>query len=131
MPALGEYLKAVGGRRAPANCVIPCALFAADWVVACGRPDPLAFMRADTERQAQRRLIQARLRLLPLAQRGMSEAQVPEVDEPRTGDVGVIERPTVCGLDEACAIYGDGRWITLGLYGIEAGPGDALMVWRP
>lgn len=128
MTALGDYLRAAAAPRKWG--VVPCAVFAADWVVLCGHPDPLAFMREDTEKQAMRRLVKAG-GMLPLAQRGMLEALVPEADEPRMGDVAVIERPTADGANQACAIYGGERWISLGLVGLDSGPGAPLMIWRP
>jgi len=125
---LGDYIRAAAER--PTTGIVPCALFAADWVVLCGHDDPFAFMRGDNEREAMRKLVAAR-GVLGLAERGMEGLALPRVDEPQLGDVGVIEAPTDDGVHQACAIYGDGRWVTLGLRGIEAGPAQPLAIWRP
>lgn len=110
--------------------IVPCAIFAADWVVECGHPDPLAFMRDDDDQAALRRLVKAG-GVAGLARQGMAPLILPEPDEPRAGDVGVIERPTADSQQQACAIFGGERWVTLGMCGIEAGPGRVLAIWRP
>lgn len=126
MSDLGEYLTRAAMARPGA---IPCGYFSADWVVACGGADPLAFMRGDSEVKAAARF--ARHGALELARLGAIEAGLPEVDEPRTGDVGVIQRETDDGRGECCAIYSDGKWVSLGVRGLDAGPAVALAVWRP
>lgn len=124
--ALGDYLlRAATGKPSGA---IPCGFFSADWVVAQGGPDPLAFMRRDSETKAAARF--ARYGTLELARLGAIDAGLAEVDKPRTGDVGVIERASDCG-GVVCAIYSDGKWVSLGQRGLDAGPAVALAVWRP
>lgn len=109
-----------------------CCTFVAGWVMARGNPDPMEFIRDryDSERSALRRIREGG-GLERLWLRGMIEAGVPEADEPRAGDVGVIRAATVDGVNEACGVYTGDRWLTLGLRGIECGPAEPIMVWRP
>jgi hypothetical protein len=127
MMHLGEYLRRAA--TSPAPGAIPCGFFSADWAVACGAADPLAFMRDDSEVKTAARF--ARYGTLELARLGAVMAGLAEPDEPRTGDVGVIIRPTDDGGHHACAIYSDGKWASLGVSGLEVGPAVALAVWRP
>jgi hypothetical protein len=122
---LGDYLARAA--TAPTGGPVPCGFFSADWVVAQGGRDPLAFMRSDSEVKAAARF--ARHGTLELARLGAIDAGLPEVDEPRTGDVGVIERASDCG-GVVCAIYSDGKWVSLGVRGLDAGPAVALAAWR-
>lgn len=86
-------------------------------------------IKYDSERSALRRITEAG-GLVPLWSAGMSLLFIPEADEPHAGDVGVIRRATVCGTDEAAAIYTGERWASLGLRGLDVGSAHALRVWR-
>lgn len=124
---LGEYLREAASR--PTGGIFPCALFAADWVVACGYNDPFDFLRGADGVGAMRHLVRAGS-VEMLAREGMARAGLKVSLLGGLGDVGVIERPTLDGRNQACAIYADGRWVTLGARGIESGPANALAIWR-
>lgn len=128
---LGEYLQAAASRPWHWSRH-DCCTYLAGWVVDRGHSDPMAFIRGKyrTGRGAMRRIKEGG-GLLQLATYGMIDAGIPEADEPQTGDVGIIERPTEDGLNEACAIYSSGKWVSLGVRGLDAGPAVALAVWRP
>lgn len=69
--------------------------------------------------------------LVPLWQRGMRDAGVPETDDPRLGDVGVLDIPTEEGESEVCAIRSAERWVCLTKGGIVAFPAPHIIAWRP
>jgi len=105
--------------------------------------DPMAFIRGqyDSEMSALRRINKGG-GLVSLWARGMADAIVPDhtnveheggltiIPDIKPGDVGVIRRATVCGTDEAAAIWSGERWVSLGVRGIEAGPAVVLRCWR-
>lgn len=127
---LGEYLAAP---RPPWDWVsLDCCRWIDGWVVARGRDSAIRALdlRYNTERSALRTIVRGG-GLVALWTAGMARIGVLEVDIPAAGDVAVIERSTVCGLDQAMAIFTGERWASLGLRGIEVGPADALRVWRP
>lgn len=124
---LGDHLRSAAAT--PPTGVFPCAVFAADWVVACGYLDPFDFLREATDSEALRSFSRAG-GVEEMAREAMAAIGLEPVDSPALGDVGVIARPTLDGYDRACAIYADGRWVTLGARGIEAGPAEALAIWR-
>lgn len=111
---------------------VDCCTYQAGWVIECGHPDPMAFIRGsyDSELSALRRIKEGG-GLIPLWQRGMTDAGVPEVETPRIGDVGIVRLPTDDELNEACAIFTGKRWVLRWTYGILSTPADALIVWRP
>jgi hypothetical protein len=131
MMGVGEYIRAAM-MRPWAWGKHDCCTFVASWVIACGHADPMAFIRGDysNEKEALRRISRGG-GLVALWTRGMIDAGVPEADEARAGDVGVIRCPTPCGSGEAASIFTGDRWITLGVRGIDSGPADVLAIWRP
>ena len=86
-------------------------------------------IRYDSETGALRRIAEAG-GLLPLWTGAMALLFVAEVDKPAAGDIGVIARATLCGTNEAAAIFTGDRWVSLGLNGLDFGPAEALRVWR-
>jgi hypothetical protein len=128
---LGDYIAAALSRPWVWGQV-DCCTFVAGWVIHRGHGDPMAFIRGayDSEMGALRQ-IAAGGGLVPLWTRGMIEAGVPEADDARVGDVGIIARPTQCSTDQAAAIFAGERWISLGVRGIQSGPADVLALWRP
>lgn len=131
---LGEYL--LGAARRPwVWGEHDCCTFVAGWVMENGRPDPMSWLRRryDSEFSAMRRIEEGG-GLAEQWERGMRcFAGLPAADHHATlyaGNVGVIRRPTECGMDEAAAIWSGERWVTLGLRGIEAGPGEIARLWR-
>jgi len=109
-----------------------CCRWVDRWVQARGHASPIAALGLvyDSERSALRRITEGG-GLLPLWTAGMSLVGVPSVDVAKAGDVAVIHRPTVDGLDQAMAICTGKRWVSLGLRGLIYGPAKPLRVWRP
>ena len=113
-------------------CRHDCCRWVARWIEARGHACPIKALglRYSTERGALR-TIRRGGGLSALWGRGMAAVGVPEAGEPQPGDVAVIRRETVCGLDEAMAIKVGERWASLALRGLEIGPAEPLKVWRP
>jgi hypothetical protein len=108
-----------------------CCRWVARWAVLNGTIDPMASIRdAYDDEASAMACIEAGGGLVPLWTRGAIEAGIPEADEARPGDIGIIARETECGTNEAAAIFGGARWITLAHRGIIAGPAEPLIVWR-
>lgn len=128
---LGEYLL-FAAKRPWGWGTHDCCTFASQWAIIRGNPDPMAYLRGrySTAGEAVRVLVKHG-GLLAVTTRGMIEAGVPEADFPRAGDIGVVQRPTEEGLNQACGIYTGERWATLGLRGMDCGPAEILGLWRP
>jgi hypothetical protein len=126
---LADYLAAP--RPAWDWIALDCCRWVDAWVQARGHGSPIAALGLvyDSERSALRRIAEAG-GLVPLWTAGMALVGVPEVDDPVTGSVGIIARPTVCGTGEAAAIFTGDRWVSLGPRGLDFAPADALRVWR-
>lgn len=128
---VGEYVRAAGLK--PWNWgEHDCCTFMAGWVMERGNSDPMSFIRGsyDSELSGLRRVREGG-GLIPLWDRGMSEAGVDEAEEFEAGDVGIIQAPTEEGLNECAAIYSGERWLFLTLQGIMATPAVPLKAWRP
>ena len=113
---------------------LDCCRWVDGWCLANGWGSPMAAInvRYDSERSALL-TIKRGGGLVELWSKGMAAVSVSAVSEWDTlaaGDIGVIRRPTACGLDEAAAIWTGERWVTLGLRGLDFGPAEALAVWR-
>lgn len=126
MPDLGEYLKAVGGKPWIWG-KSDCTTFSADWLILCGRPDPMARWRGayDSEESCAALLKQSS-GLLPLWLLGMGE---PDCLEPALGDVGVVQ---MWGHQGGAIFLGE-RWAVRSPRGWSAAafaPDDVLGVWR-
>lgn len=133
-PLVGAYLYDAASRRWRWG-LWDCCRFVDEWVCLNGRRSPMETLgiRYDSELSAVRR-IQEGEGLAALWSLGMQAVGVPEVDprdDLQAGDVGVIERPTACGVGEATAIWTGDKWATLALRGIECGPAEDVKVWRP
>ncbi|KQM37929.1 DUF6950 family protein [Sphingomonas sp. Leaf10] len=111
---------------------LDCCRWVARWVELCGRQNPITALGLDyaTERQAIA-LIVRRGGLVQLWTDGMALVGAPETAGLTPGCVGIIQRPTICGLNEAAAIYTGERWAALGLRGQEFMPAPVLKAWRP
>lgn len=128
MPDLGAFLLAAGSRKRIAGvwdcCCLPC-----DWAIENGWPDPMAEWRGaySTEEEGEA-LISDAGGLVTLFERGMGQAGLPRIAEPRAGDVGVI-----CLHDvEAGAIFTGKRWAVVADRGLGFGsvaPEAVLAVW--
>lgn len=127
---LGEYLSASRPVWDWANH--DCCRWMDRWCMERGRESAIALLglRYRTERGA---LLTIRRGggLVALWTRGMALTGAPAVDEPQAGDVGIIERPTVCGLNETAAIHTGERWFSISDTSIHSGPARALAMWRP
>ncbi len=131
MADLGAFLQAGTGRaRQPGAwdcCAFPCA-----WAIACGFPDPMRAWRGTyaTETDGER-IAEAGGGLVPLFERGMAEAGVPDATAPwQPGDIAVI---SVLGR-EAGAVYTGQRWGFVGARGLAFAPLTercVLRAWGP
>lgn len=113
---------------------LDCCKFAAKWAILCGYVDPMVLVWRqpyNSERSAIRRISEGG-GLVVLWSAGMDHVGIAaSTDQPETGDIAVITRPTVCGGNEALGIYTGQRWATLGISGIEAGAAGVVKAWRP
>lgn len=135
MTALGDYLASAarepwnhGDKPGPKR---DCCTFTADWCLAVGYPDPMAFIRDRYATSGEALELVQKTGLLRLAARGYRSIGLKATKEPLCGDVAVIRRPTVDGYNVVCAIRSAGRWVTLlerGLIVDEGG--DLLRAWR-
>lgn len=131
---VGEYLKWAmaqpwGWGRQPG---VDCCKFIARWCILRGHDDPMDFMKPlyDSERSALF-AIERGGGLVSLWTRGMIEAGIPEADDARMGDVGIVIADQDDGHHQSCGIYTGERWAMLGLSGIVCAPADVEILWRP
>lgn len=126
MPDLGEYLADVGGKPWVWGAA-DCCTFPADWLILCGRSDPMAKWRgAYSDEASCAALIDDAGGLLPLWIEGLGE---PDYCEPVMGDVAVVQ---MWG-HSAGAIYTGKRWAVRSVRGWAAASfaaDDVLAVWR-
>jgi hypothetical protein len=135
---LGDYLAAVG--RDPWNYgdkpgpKRDCCTFTADWCLALGYPDPMAFIRDKYASEAEAlELIKTHGGLVKLATTGYASIGLERIRDGswRPGDVGVLARPMIDGSDAMCAIRTETRWVMRldrGLIADEGG--QVLRAWR-
>ncbi len=113
---------------------LDCCKFVAKWAILYGYVDPMVLVWREpynSERSALRCIAKGG-GLVALWSAGMAHVEIAEaIGEPEAGDIGVINRPTVCGRNEALGIYTGQRWATLGHAGVEVGPADIVKAWRP
>lgn len=111
-----------------------CCSFACDWCVYAGNDDPMTAWRGLYEsEQGAEELIAESGGLLAMFDLGMIEAQIPEADEPRIGDVAVLRVLTENGPGEVGAIYGGKRWHMLspnGMFSASMEREHILRIWR-
>jgi hypothetical protein len=130
LTALGEYL-AAAARRPWAPPTWDCCVFLADWCVAVGYDDPMAFIRGRYASEAEALELAKRPGLLRLATRGFRDIGLARTRQPIDGDVAVLRRPTVDGLDVVCAIRSGERWVSLLERGLLVdASGTLLRAWR-
>lgn len=86
-------------------------------------------MAYDSERAALRRIVEGG-GLVALWTGAMVLLSVPEVDQPRLGDVGIIACDTDNDSREVAAIFTGERWVALGLRGLDFSPVPHLRAWR-
>lgn len=111
---------------------LDCCRWIDAWVTARGYESPMQAIGIlyDSERSALRRIREGG-GLVALWSRGMEAVGVPVADEPRPGDVGIIQTETDDGTGEACAIRLGARWVSLEAKGLHIAPAPHLIVWRP
>jgi hypothetical protein len=133
--ALGDYL-AEAGRRPWNHGDKPgpkhdCCTFISDWCIACGYPDPMAFIRGDYTTEAEANELVRSKGLQRLVARGFRDIGLKRTRAPQSGDVGVLRRLTVDGANVVCAIRSGERWVTLIERGLIVDPGgDLVRAWR-
>lgn len=130
---IGEYL-AEAAHKPWAWGVADCCTFTADWCIAVGYPDPMAFIREKYATEAEAIAHVRRAGLVRLAARGYRSIGLARTDAPLIGDVGVLRRPTM-GADTTgvvCAIrVSKERWATRLEQGISVDEGGELLAaWR-
>jgi len=112
-----------------------CCTLVADWSVWQGNDDPMARWRGEYDCEAGARAFMAYGGgIIDLMTLGMIEAGIPECDEPRLGDVGIVTVLGEHGPEEVGAIYGGKRWHMRspnGLFCASIAKQFVHMTWRP
>lgn len=108
-----------------------CTLFVADWGrEVCGR-DPAADLRGTYSTKDEARAIVERASgFIPLISCQLIPLGWLSVNEPATGDIGVVSIPTKVQPVQMPAIHRDGTWIFADLRRLVAGRFHPLLVWR-
>ncbi len=130
MSLLGDYLSGIG--RVPWNWGSQdCCTFTADWCIAAGHLDPMAFIRGTYSSESEALGLAVDPGLLKLATRGYASIGLQRTKQPECGDVAVLRRPTEDGPDLVNAIRSGDRWVTLMERGLVVdGGGVPLRMWR-
>lgn len=129
---LGEYLKAAA-RQAWKSGKADCTTFPADWALSWGLGDPMACWRGLYSTDEEARCLIARAGgLLNLFQDGLAAIGIDGVNEPETGDIGVIR---AIGLDRKethiGGIWTGRRWAFRVEGGLAFASADFLRCWGP
>lgn len=130
---LGEYLARASGAVSDWG-TYDCCTFGVDWTIECGWPDAMAEFRGRyATRIGALRIINRNGGFLALCQRQFASVGMPAGDPAAVlvGNIGLIRRPTCDRLDVALGIFTGQRWVTRAVRGIEAGPAEAIAIWRP
>lgn len=106
-----------------------CAMWPANWCVMMGWSDPAARWRGRYGEQGARDFIE-RHSLLSLWELGMIDAGIPEADEPKIGDVGIVECVTEDGYNQCGGIFGGRRWHSLSPAGVFQASMPVVKCWR-
>jgi hypothetical protein len=107
-----------------------CCTFAADWVVSRGHCDPMQRWRGRYANEGSASALIAEYGMLDMWTLGMIDAGIPEADEPKIGDVAVVECVSHDGVNQVGAIYGGKRWHVLGDKGLYQAHMKPLRIWR-
>lgn len=111
-----------------------CCTFGTNWCVENGHTDPMARWRHNyTTEDGADALIASDHGLEQMWLLGMIDAQIPECDEARLGDVGLVRAHATNGVETVAAIYGGRRWHMLshaGLYCASIAPEHVIRTWR-
>jgi hypothetical protein len=106
-----------------------CAMWPANWCVERGHIDPAARWRGEYDETEALALVE-KYGLLDLWTLGMIDAQIPECDEPRIGDVGIVECLSDDGTNQVGAIFGGKRWHALSPKGVFQASMPVIRSWR-
>ncbi len=108
-----------------------CCRWVDRWVQARGHRSPIEALGLvyDSERSAMRRIAEGG-GLAQLWRDGMALVGCMEVDQPQTGDVGIIACATDGPYDEMAAIFTGQRWASLTLNGLSFAPENVIALWR-
>lgn len=117
---LGEYLDLAARTRWKAG-EHDCSAWPARWA-------GISIPRYATDEQGEQ-LIRAAGGLLPLWRQCIGGA-LPEVDAPRTGDVGIIEAIGQAGPVQVGAIFTGRRWAFLSPKGLACASAIPVAIWR-
>lgn len=123
---LGDYLRDAAMRPFGLD---GCCTFVADWCVALGYPDPMAFIRGAYASPEEVAALLRKPGLLRLAHRGFEGIGLEQTVEPKSGDVGIIARATDDGLGHCCAIRSGERWASRLEGGLLVAESPALRIW--
>lgn len=118
-----------------------CLIMLADWVVACGSPDPAEPWRGNySDERGAYEVIREAGGMIPLVDAGMKLASGVRLDDPeaaQTGDVGVVLLTVDSQWAQpprsfhACGAIRAGRfWAVQAGIGVTMGAGEALAAWR-
>lgn len=90
---LADYLAGIAKRRWKIGD-LDCSTFMADWLIACGRPDPIADVRGRyaTEKQ-MKRLVNGQGGFLAACGARLEVIGAREVDQPQPGDIVAVSAP--------------------------------------
>lgn len=124
---LGDYLRAQAEKPFGLD---GCCTFLADWCVALGHPDPMAFIRGSYASEEEVAALLAKPGLLRLADRGFASIGLKRTKAPVNGDVAIIARPTTDGTDVAGAIRSTDRWVSRFEHGLLADDAQATRLLR-
>lgn len=126
---LAAYLDAAWGRGLVWG-EADCLLFAANWCVIAGTPDPAAAFRGRYRtRLGAVRLLNKAGGLAALAARQMAAAGFAEVEAARLGDVGLVEVITPEGPGPVGAVFDGAGWNVLAVGGLAVGAFRQLQAW--
>lgn len=108
-----------------------CSLWLADWLVACGRPDPAAHLRGRYRTATGcARLLSRRGGLRAVIGDCAAQAGLAPTDGPQAGDVGVVDAITANGVRQVGGLCTGARWAVLAPRGLIVAPAQPLVAWR-
>lgn len=126
---LNEYLKSAASLAFEYR-VHDCCTMPADWAIERGYDDPMRLWRGRYANESAANALIAEYGLLDMWTLGMIDAGIPECDEPRIGDIGVVECVSHDGAGVVGAIYGGRRWHALSERGLFQASMTPLRIWR-
>lgn len=135
MSDLGAYFIEVAGTRwnygDKPGAKHDCCVFPSNWLVRCGYPDPMAFLRDAYASEAEALEHIRTTGLARLAARGCRAIGLRPTKAPKDGDVAVLRRPTAEGDNVTCAIRTGDRWATVIEQGLVVDEGgEVVRAWR-